>query len=111
MQAPRACTGYHTEMRKEMTLPDSFLTLIQKYGIGEKDVIFAAAADLDMEYRFADSIVALTKERLLFAAYPYQEKRESASAAMRAGRSERRRFCWKSPPCRSLSWTGSGTQR
>ena len=33
-------------------------------------------ADFDIEYRFADTVVALTKEKLLVAAYPYREKQE-----------------------------------
>lgn len=59
-----------------MKLPNSFISVIQKHDIAEKDIIFTAVADLDMEYRFADSIVALTKEKLIFAAYPYREKVE-----------------------------------
>ena len=59
-----------------MKLPNSFISVIQKHDIAEKDIIFTAIADLDMEYRFADSIVALTKEKLIFAAYPYREKVE-----------------------------------
>ncbi|MCH5338139.1 MAG: ABC transporter ATP-binding protein [Acetatifactor sp.] len=59
-----------------MKLPNSFISVIQKHDIAEKDIVFTAIADLDMEYRFADSIVALTKEKLIFAAYPYQEKVE-----------------------------------
>lgn len=60
----------------EMKLPKSFINVIQKYGIDEEDVIFAATADFDDENRFADTIVALTKERLILAAYPYREKQE-----------------------------------
>ena len=59
-----------------MKLPNSFISVTQKHDIAEKDIVFTAIADLDMEYRFADSIVALTKEKLIFAAYPYQEKVE-----------------------------------
>ena len=54
----------------------SFINIIQKYGIDKKDVIFAATGDLDEEQRFADSIVALTKEKLIVAKYPYMEKQE-----------------------------------
>ena len=63
-------------MENKMKLPDSFLKVIKKYNISEDDIIFTAIADLDMEYRFADSIVALTKKQLLFAAYPWREKAE-----------------------------------
>ena len=59
-----------------MNLPESFTNVIQKYGIEKKDVIFAATGDLDEEQRFADSIVALTKKKLILARYPYREKQE-----------------------------------
>lgn len=62
--------------RDEMNLPSNFISVIQKYGITEKDIIFAATADFDSDYRFADSIVALTKEKLILAAYAYIEKAE-----------------------------------
>ncbi len=59
-----------------MNVPDSFIRAAGRYGIRKEDIVFTAAADLDMEYRFADSIAAVTKEHLIFAAYPYREKRE-----------------------------------
>ncbi|WP_300567158.1 ABC transporter ATP-binding protein [uncultured Acetatifactor sp.] len=59
-----------------MKLPKSFVSIAGKYGVKEEGIIFAAMADFDMEYRFADTIVALTKEKLLVAAYPYREKTE-----------------------------------
>lgn len=59
-----------------MKLPESFYTAAAKYGIGREEILFAAQADFDMEYRFADSIVAVTKKQLLLAKYPYMEKRE-----------------------------------
>ncbi len=59
-----------------MNLPNSFLSVAKKHGISEQDIVFAASADFDEEYRFADSIVALTKKHLLLAAYPYREKVE-----------------------------------
>ncbi len=59
-----------------MKLPKSFISVIKKYGVAEEDVIFTAVADFDSEYRFADSIVALTKGQLIYAAYPYREKAE-----------------------------------
>ncbi len=59
-----------------MKLPKSFVSLLQKHGIEEKDIIFSAVADFDAEYRFADSIVALTGKQLIYAAYPYREKTE-----------------------------------
>lgn len=59
-----------------MNLPKSFIEVAGKYGIKKEEIIFAAMADFDAEYRFADSIVALTKEKLVFAAYPYREKAE-----------------------------------
>lgn len=59
-----------------MKLPNSFITILKKYNILEQDIIFTAIADFDMEYRFADSIVALTKTQLIYAAYPYREKTE-----------------------------------
>ena len=54
-----------------MNLPNSFISIARKYGIKKEEIIFAAAADFDAEYRFADSIAALTKEKLNLAAYPY----------------------------------------
>ena len=59
-----------------MNLPGSFIAVAGRYGIQKEDIIFAAMADFDMEYRFADSVVALTKEKLVLAAYPYREKAE-----------------------------------
>lgn len=59
-----------------MNLPDSFIKVIEKYGIGKKDIVFAAAADLDEEFRFADSIIAITDKKLVIARYPYREKCE-----------------------------------
>ncbi len=59
-----------------MNLPGSFVKVLEKYGIGKEQVVFAAMGDLDEEFRFADTIVALTKEKLVVARYPYVEKRE-----------------------------------
>ncbi len=59
-----------------MKLPKSFLHAVKRQGILPEDIIFSAVADFDSEYRFADSIVALTKTQLLFAAYPYRQKAE-----------------------------------
>lgn len=59
-----------------MSLPNSFVNVVRKYGIDKKDIIFAAMADFDADYRFADSVAALTKEKLILAAYPYVEKAE-----------------------------------
>ena len=54
-----------------MRLPKSFIKILEKYDIDKEKVIFAAAADLDEEFRFVDSIVALTDKKLLIARYPY----------------------------------------
>lgn len=62
--------------RLNMNLPTSFITAAGKYGILKSDIIFAAAADFDMDYRFADTIVALTDRKLLLAAYPYRSQKE-----------------------------------
>ena len=59
-----------------MNLPKSFVSIAGKYGIEKKDILFAAMADFDADYRFADSIAALTREKLILAAYPYREKAE-----------------------------------
>ncbi len=59
-----------------MNLPKSFVSIAGKYGIEKKDILFAAMADFDADYRFADSIVALTRKKLILAAYPYREKAE-----------------------------------
>ncbi len=59
-----------------MKLPKSFICAVLQYDIAEGDIVFAAAADFDMDYRFADSIVALTGDKLILAAYPYRENAE-----------------------------------
>lgn len=59
-----------------MNLPKTFISIVKKYGIDEEKIIFAATADFDTEYRFADTVVALTGEKLILAAYPYREKAE-----------------------------------
>ncbi len=59
-----------------MNLPDSFTRGIKKYGIEKSDILFAAVADLDEEFRFADTVVALTDKQLILARYPYREKQE-----------------------------------
>lgn len=59
-----------------MNLPTSFMTAVSKYNISKEDIIFAASADFDMDYRFADSIIALTKHKLIVAVYPYRDKTE-----------------------------------
>lgn len=59
-----------------MKLPKSFTQIIAKYGISKEEIVFAATADFDVEYRFADSMIALTKEKLIVAAYPYREQAE-----------------------------------
>ena len=67
---------HRRDLEVKMKLPNSFINVIKKHNIKEEDIIFTAAADFDMEYRFADSILALTKTKLIFAAYPYREKVE-----------------------------------
>ena len=59
-----------------MNLPKSFVSVARKYGIEKDAIIFAVTADFDMDYRFSDSIVALTKDKLLLATYPFMEKAE-----------------------------------
>ncbi len=59
-----------------MNLPNSFIKAAEKHSIRKSDIVFAAMADLDENLRFADSIVALTKDRLLLARYPFSGKRE-----------------------------------
>lgn len=59
-----------------MKYPKSFINETEKHGISEEDIIFAAMADLDEEFRFADTILALTKEKLVIARYPYKTKKE-----------------------------------
>lgn len=59
-----------------MDLPNSFVSVAGKYGVGKSDIIFSATADFDIDYRFADSVVALTKEKLILAVYPYVERAE-----------------------------------
>ena len=43
-----------------MNLPNSFVSVARKYGIEKDAIIFAVTADFDMDYRFSDSVVALT---------------------------------------------------
>lgn len=60
-----------------MNLPGSFKKVLERQGgIEEKAVVFAAMADLDEEFRFADSIVAVTEQKLIVARYPYAGTRE-----------------------------------
>lgn len=59
-----------------MNLPGSFKKVLERLAIEEKSVIFAATADLDEEFRFADSIVAVTERQLIVARYPYAGIRE-----------------------------------
>lgn len=59
-----------------MKLPESFYQAAKEYSIEKEEILFGAIADFDLEYRFADTVVALTKEKLLVAAYPYREKQE-----------------------------------
>ena len=59
-----------------MKLPESFYEVAKDYGVPKEEILFGAMADFDIEYRFADTVVALTKEKLLVAAYPYREKQE-----------------------------------
>lgn len=59
-----------------MKLPNSFIRILDKYDMKKEDVLFAAAADLDEEFRFVDTIVALTDTKLLIARYPYAERKE-----------------------------------
>lgn len=59
-----------------MNLPKSFISIAGKYGVEKDEIVFAVMADFDSEYRFADTFLALTKEKLLLAAYPYREKAE-----------------------------------
>lgn len=60
----------------EMKLPNSFLKEIEKYKLSKGDVLFTATADLDEELRFADTVVAITKNSLLLGKYVYAEKKE-----------------------------------
>ena len=59
-----------------MNLPKSFTKVLEKYQIKKDDVVFAAIGDLDEEFRFSDTITALTKTQLILAKYPYVPKRE-----------------------------------
>ncbi|MBP5282949.1 MAG: ABC transporter ATP-binding protein, partial [Lachnospiraceae bacterium] len=59
-----------------MKLPESFYEVAKDYGVPKEEILFGAMADFDIEYRFADTVVALTKEKLLIAAYPDREKEE-----------------------------------
>ena len=47
-----------------MNLPKSFTKVLEKYQIKKDDVVFAAIGDLDEEFRFSDTITALTKTQL-----------------------------------------------
>ena len=59
-----------------MRLADSFYDVAKEYKVDKDEILFGAMADMDAEYRFADTIVALTKQKLLIAAYPYREGQE-----------------------------------
>lgn len=64
------------EVGGTMKLPLSLLEAIEGYGIKGEDIIFAANGDLDECFRFADSVIAITKDKLIIARYPYIEKKE-----------------------------------
>ena len=59
-----------------MNLPKTFISAMSKYGIEADTIIFVACGDFDMNYRFADSVVALTKTKLIIGIYPPQKKAE-----------------------------------
>ncbi|MCD8380362.1 MAG: ABC transporter ATP-binding protein/permease [Lachnospiraceae bacterium] len=59
-----------------MQLPSNFYHAVQKYGVSEKDIIFSATADFDMDYRFADTVAALTEKKLILAAWPHRPASE-----------------------------------
>ncbi len=59
-----------------MKLPLSLLEAIEGYGIKGEDSICAAYGDLEECFRCADSVIALTKDKLIIARYPYIEKKE-----------------------------------
>ena len=48
-----------------MKLPESFYQVAKEYGVKREEILFGAMADFDREYRFADTVVAVTKEKLL----------------------------------------------
>ena len=48
-----------------MKLPLSLLEAIEGYGIKGEDIIFAANGDLDECFRFADSVIAITKDKFI----------------------------------------------
>ena len=60
-----------------MIFPDSFKKAIKKAGLEPADIIFAAAADMSADYKFASSIAALTKDKLIYAVYPPRENEDS----------------------------------
>lgn len=64
------------EEKMKLKLKKSFVNELKKRGINGEDVIFAATADFDRDFRFADTVVAVTKNELLIAAYPYKENIE-----------------------------------
>ncbi|MBO7403241.1 MAG: hypothetical protein J6U10_09655, partial [Lachnospiraceae bacterium] len=59
-----------------MFFPESFRKAVGSKGINTADIIFAASADMSEDYRFAQSIAAITKDKLIYAAYPVKEKEE-----------------------------------
>ena len=59
-----------------MKLPSGLVKCLERQGVEEKGIIFAAMGDLDEEFRFADTVVALTNKKLIIAKYPYREKKE-----------------------------------
>lgn len=59
-----------------MELGKSFINAVNKYKIKKEDILFAAKADFDEEYRFATTILAVTKEQFIVARYPYDDNGE-----------------------------------
>lgn len=60
----------------ELKIKKSLIRELEKWGITGDDIVFTATADFDREYRFADTVVALTKKELIIAAYPYVKNKE-----------------------------------
>lgn len=59
-----------------MKIPSGLKKILENYGITEDDIIYAASGDFDEDFQYADSIVALTKEKLIYARYPRGNGRE-----------------------------------
>lgn len=55
------------------SLPDSAVAILNGYGVPKEALLYLAGADYDAEFRFAQSYLVLTKDRLALLQYPSRQ--------------------------------------